>query len=49
MLLHWIQKKCTLPKMKKLFEWGILGSGSEVYLKSHPEEKAIVINEKKVK
>ena len=41
--------KTYLPRMNKLFEWGIIKKGDEVIIRNFEGSDAIVINEQKVK
>lgn len=38
----------TLPRMGKLFEWGVLGAGDELYIKGYEGSTVTVLNEKEV-
>lgn len=41
-------KKTNLPSMKMLFDWKLIKAGDIVYLKNRPNEKAEVVDDKKV-
>ena len=43
------QTREALPKMAKLFEWGILRAGDTLYIRNHPAETAQVVSPRSVR
>ncbi len=42
------RKKTFLPRMNKLFEWGLIKSGVKIKIRNHSDSEAEVVNEKMV-
>ncbi len=40
--------RTSKPKMDKLMEWGIVGVGTNLFIKGHPEETARIVDDKNV-